>query len=184
MAGNATIRRVPGPNDQRLFEVAEVLLQLAEDCLGDQCYKITAVTPGEPAIPCDGLFVFLDPARPLSIQSDIAFDNTDDGGMVGQFTARFIIRLQRCCVLPQIQPDSKGWTMPAKDAYQTAARTVMRDALALWQCLICRREEVFGGNCETRVLLASSEKSDDACSVFQIPVEITLDSDCCAGDCE
>lgn len=175
---------MPGPNDNRLFAIAETLLALAVECLGDQCYKITAVTPGVPAIPCDSLTVFLDPQRPLSIQSDILFDSTDDGGMVGQFTARFIVRLQRCCVLPQIQADGRGWTMPTKDAYQTAARTVMRDAIALWQCLICRREDVFGGQCDTRVLMSSSEKSDDACSVFQIPVEVTLDSDCCGGDCE
>lgn len=174
----ATVAAVPPGGDDRLYNIAVILKEMIEACLEPRCYPTAGVFPAAPEAPCDLLGVYLDPNQPVSQAAE--FD-ADQPCAAGELVARFVIHLQRCCAVPEPVISEAGqvlqWVNVAE--MNAVSKRLMRDLATAYQCVLCKRDEVFGSCAPLRVTSVATQV--DSCYVHTITVDIPFDSDCCAG---
>lgn len=167
--------------DDRLGNVAQVLLAAVQSFLAPRCFTYTGIFPGPPDAPCDVLAVYLDPNQPVSQAFVLGLAPDDFPCAVGQIYAHYVIHIQRCCAIPApvINEAGQVTTWLNTPAHTDAAMQSARDLLSVYQGLLCNREALFGDCTPMRVAAAST--TIDSCYVHKINVDIAIDSDCCAA---
>ena len=118
------------------WDAAQAALALAIDCLGAGCndYPRQLVETASPVADCNTLAVVIGSARAYS------------GSCVGkmQLSTNLDITLVRCCEPVGTLNDAGGYTPPTTEAIQAAVACLVRDAWAIYECLLCAACEVIG----------------------------------------
>ena len=112
-----------------LWDAAQAALALATECLGDGCseYPRTLVETSMPAVDCATLAVVIGSARARS------------GNCAGkiQLSTTLDIFLARCCDPVGSLDSQGGYTPPSAEEIEAAAACIVRDAWAIYNCIIC-----------------------------------------------
>lgn len=173
----ATVAAVPPGGDDRLYNIAVILKELVESCLEPRCFPTSGVFPARPEAPCDLLGVYLD-QQPITQDPEFA---DQQPCAAGEFIARFVILVQRCCAVPEPVITEAGQILQWVNVAEMAAVTkrLSRDLMSVYQCVMCHREELFGYCAPVRVAGVSTQV--DSCYAHEIVIEVPIASDCCAG---
>jgi hypothetical protein len=119
-----------------LWDAAEAALALAQECLGDQCreYPRVLIETSTPVADCATLAVIIGNPKAYS------------GSCLGrtQMNANLDIHLIRCCDPVGDLTAAGGYTAPTAEAIQAAAACIVRDAWALYECIVCTGCDVIG----------------------------------------
>lgn len=122
--------------DNPAWNAAQALLALAQDCLGENChdYQRVLVETGSPVADCNTLAVVIGNARAFS------------GSCVGreQMNLSLDVTLIRCCDPVGELNAQTGYTPPTPEAIERAVSCLVRDAWAIYGCLLCSACETLG----------------------------------------
>lgn len=118
------------------WDAAEAALAIVEDCLAERChdYPRVLIETGSVVADCNTIAVVIGSAR--------AFNGSCVGR--GQLSLSLDITLIRCCEPVGELTAQTGYTPPTPEAIQKAAACLVRDAFAIYECLLCSACEVIG----------------------------------------
>ncbi len=111
-------------------------MALVQECLGDFCedYGRVVILTGVPVADCATVAISIGNARAVS------------GSCVGklQLRASLDIHLIRCCEPVGTLTSGSGYIPPTSEEIQAAAACLVRDAWAIYQCLVCTACDTVG----------------------------------------
>jgi len=119
-----------------LWDAAEAVLALAQECLGDRCgeYSRVLIETGTPVADCSTLAVIIGNPR---AQSGSCLGKT-------QMNAAIDVQIIRCCDPVGDLTTAGGYTPPTSAAIQAAAACIVRDAWAIYECVVCTGCAIIG----------------------------------------
>jgi hypothetical protein len=160
--------------DDRIFEIGNTILAAAQACLGDRCFPFSGVFPSSPDAPCDLLGIRLADDQPIMIPDEMMSEC-----QTSVFRVNFDLFLRRCCQIPGPDISDSGQVRSWLNLGElgAVARRLQRDLLTVWQCLSCRREELFG-TC-LPLTVESARVVVDSCYEHTIRVGVEIPSLCC-----
>ncbi len=159
-----------------LWDAAQAALALVLDCLEDcTAYPRVFVDTAAPVFDCSTIVVVLGPARAFS------------GSCVGraQLRANLDITIVRCCE-PVGTPGSGTFTPPTPEEIEAAAACLVKDALAILNCVNCRACDTIGTvrgveaccdqNAGAPEIIWSTPSGGCRSAIVRVPIVFTL---CC-----
>jgi len=119
-----------------LWDAAQALLALVQECLGDLCvdYPRVLIETSTPVEDCTQLAIVIGPAK--------AFSGSCVGR--GQMYGSLEVHITRCCEPVGDLNSQSGYTPPTPEQITAAVACLTRDAWAMFECIVCQACDTIG----------------------------------------